>query len=460
MALVKSKYAWWVHFLFTPHVVVYTLVFILFLIKALGTLDPDFGWHLQSGRYILEHGIPTHDIFTYTVRDFPWIHHEWLADVLSASIYQVGGYWLLGFVFASLWTTSVWLVSRKNPLPIVTLIATCVMLSFSGVRAMTWTVFFCAILHILLHRRGRAWRWIPLLMLFWANMHGGFVLGLAYIAWRFFKEHSFILAGVMITSVLVTFITPYGPGMYLEVWRTLVDSDLHTNIQEWSSFALTIPAITVVGIWVGVRAMTVSPWWRAIVSFETLLLIASFSSIRSLPLFCLFALGWLSITFKKMKINRSAVSKLLRPINGLISIVAVVFVLVMVTGVYDALKGVKVDPESSQPQKIIQALRDRPCEGAVFNSYNIGGYFIWKLPNTPVYIDGRMPSWEHDGKKYMNIYKDVLTNSNVQKREFSIHNIKCVVMEERSDIIKRLQHDGWRHEITDRGYTLSRRGAV
>ena len=79
------------------------LVFIGFFLIAWVRIDPDFGWHLQAGNYIRAHGIPSHDIFTYTARNFHWIDHEWGNDVIVSLLYGVGGYNLLAVVFAGLW---------------------------------------------------------------------------------------------------------------------------------------------------------------------------------------------------------------------------------------------------------------------------------------------------------------------------------------------------------------------
>lgn len=76
------------------------------------SIDPDFGWHLQAGRYILAHGIPTHDIFTYTAADFRWIDHEWLSDVVMALLFGAGGYWLLAAVWAVIWLAAIGLASN------------------------------------------------------------------------------------------------------------------------------------------------------------------------------------------------------------------------------------------------------------------------------------------------------------------------------------------------------------
>lgn len=91
----REKYSW----LDWPSWILWPLIFLLFLMICWHRVDPDFGWHLMTGRDILAHGIPQHDIFTYTAPDFQWINVEWLNDVLFAKLYDAGGYALLG-VFA------------------------------------------------------------------------------------------------------------------------------------------------------------------------------------------------------------------------------------------------------------------------------------------------------------------------------------------------------------------------
>src|SRR5437762_227920 len=81
----------------------FLVIFFCSLLISLNNLDPDFGWHLKSGEYIIDHGIPTHDIFSYTAPDFPWINHEWLSDVATATLYRIGGFILVAIFFSILW---------------------------------------------------------------------------------------------------------------------------------------------------------------------------------------------------------------------------------------------------------------------------------------------------------------------------------------------------------------------
>jgi hypothetical protein len=82
----------------------------LFLIAVRPTLDPDMWWHLRTGEYILQQGIPHHDVFSYTVVDHRWITHEWLSEVVMWLIYSSGGFPALILSFAAVIAVSFWLI--------------------------------------------------------------------------------------------------------------------------------------------------------------------------------------------------------------------------------------------------------------------------------------------------------------------------------------------------------------
>ena len=53
--------------------------------------DMDLPMHVAAGRWILAHGVPHADPFSYTAAGRPWVDHEWLTQVLFALLEQVGG---------------------------------------------------------------------------------------------------------------------------------------------------------------------------------------------------------------------------------------------------------------------------------------------------------------------------------------------------------------------------------
>ena len=74
-------------FLDIPKLIFLTLFFILYLVMLPD--DPDYYWHLMTGKYIFEqHALPHSDIFSYTQFGKPWVLHEWLFQVALYAVYE------------------------------------------------------------------------------------------------------------------------------------------------------------------------------------------------------------------------------------------------------------------------------------------------------------------------------------------------------------------------------------
>ncbi len=59
---------------------------------SFAVVNTSIGWHLASGRLILETGrIPHVDPFSFTAAGTPWIDHEWLFQVVVAALDRLGG---------------------------------------------------------------------------------------------------------------------------------------------------------------------------------------------------------------------------------------------------------------------------------------------------------------------------------------------------------------------------------
>src|SRR5215207_5871421 len=68
--------------------------------------DNSFFWHLKTGEYILDHGIPHSDVFSYTAPGTKWVAQSWLAELtyaaLSRSVGGIGIRVLIGLVGAGI----------------------------------------------------------------------------------------------------------------------------------------------------------------------------------------------------------------------------------------------------------------------------------------------------------------------------------------------------------------------
>lgn len=171
----------------------FVLIFTILLIKSGSLLlaDGDTGYHIQTGRFILQHRtIPDHDIFSYLTPAPQWIAHEWLSEVIMALIYQSAGLTGLVIFFALfLALTHVFLYqslrSGCNDLLLVILVtATAIATSSTHwfarphVFSLALTLAWYHLLNEYQYRNRKTLRYLPALMVFWANLHGGFVMGL------------------------------------------------------------------------------------------------------------------------------------------------------------------------------------------------------------------------------------------------------------------------------------------
>lgn len=420
-------------------------VYALFFLWSLYTLDPDFGWHLRAGQYFLSNGVPASDIFTYTASSFPWVDHEWLSDIFVALVYQFGSFWLLAAIYAGMWTTAVALVSKKVPYAII-IVGVIAILPFAGVRTLTWSVLFLALLYQILHAKQTKWQLtIPLLFLLWANVHGSFLVGIAYGGWVMLQRRSWRLFVLGCVSLALTFVNPYGYHIYTEIFRTMLDGNLSANIVEWQRFALPIAAAPYALLWVALMVYVNQRKWREYITFDTLLFIWSCLSMRMTPLFVLISLTSIPSLISRLAktIPKADLPQATQLARRSLQVLVVICLLIPV------LSSVLTKNSIHYPVHAISYLKANPCKGNLFNSYNFGGFLIWQLPNTKVYIDGRMPSWKYEGKDYMATYNQVLTEKSVRDTEFSRFDIRCAVIENTSPLYSELRREGWNIKSTD-----------
>src|SRR6266581_9368992 len=55
--------------------------------------DGDTYWHIAVGRWIIAHrAVPNSGIFSATMPDAPWVAHEWLGEIILATLYDHFGW--------------------------------------------------------------------------------------------------------------------------------------------------------------------------------------------------------------------------------------------------------------------------------------------------------------------------------------------------------------------------------
>jgi hypothetical protein len=233
--------------------------------------DSDTWWHLKTGQYILQNrALPVPDPFSFTTylgapaypgeettRDFN-LKHEWLAQVLFYLTYAAAGFpglVLLRVAMVSAYSGLAGLVVFRRTSSFYRA------LTAAGVTALVAGFFLsdrpyqftylllAATLAILEYRR---WLWLlPGILLVWANLHGGFFLGLLAVAvycaealflrWRrqpVPDERTLYLAGA--ACALAAGLNPNG-YLAIPVVAAYQKSDLQNALYEWAHGPLWPP---------------------------------------------------------------------------------------------------------------------------------------------------------------------------------------------------------------------------
>jgi hypothetical protein len=197
--------------------------------------DTDLWMHVRFGQIVLHTGhLIRRDIFSYSAPGAPWFNHEWLADVVMALFYEargVVGLKLMKFLCAAAIMALLAIGTAETGAEYPAQLAA-LMVAALGLRLQIQFrpqlfdyIFLSALLAMLAResrgRRARLWLAIPM-MAVWANLHGGFWIGLVVLGlyaavagvqdrlagrgWR----RAISLGALTSAALLATLINPFG----------------------------------------------------------------------------------------------------------------------------------------------------------------------------------------------------------------------------------------------------------
>jgi len=232
--------------------------------------DAGIGWHIRNGQQMLHtHTFTRVDVFSSTMSGHAWYAWEWLYDVMIAAFHHWAGLnGVVGFTAVVIALTFAltlrFALARGANLAIgVVLLALSMgasaihLLARPHVLSWLFTVIWFQALDFWETAVGpakdRRLSWLPVLMLFWVNLHGGFVTGflllglyLAATCIRYAavqergKRHAAErrlqrLGSITLLSLLATFVNPYGYKLHLHIYEYLTNRFLMSHIDEFRS---------------------------------------------------------------------------------------------------------------------------------------------------------------------------------------------------------------------------------
>lgn len=371
--------------------------------------DADTYWHIAVGQWMMESGtVPHVDPFSSTALGEPWIAKEWLSQLLYAFAHDLGG-WTAVIVLTAVAAAAAfgllgWFLRRNlTVLPAVLLVSCAFVLvaphlvARPHVLALPVMVGWVGGLAVAADRRQGPSLWLLPLMVLWANLHGGFTLGLL-LSGAFGLDavvsapregrirEALRWAVFLVAAVLCACVTPYGAQ---SIGVTLQILGLG-------------PALSIIGEW---RPQD----FGSLSAFEVCLLLAIglalLSGLRIPPIRLLIVLGLLHLALSATRngelLGLLAPLTIAAPIarqfpylmrenrpraHGILPWTALPLVLLVIVGWWFVRSQAWSPSPARTPAAAVAALENAGVE-VLLNDYDFGGYLIYE--GIAPFIDGR-----------------------------------------------------------------------
>lgn len=418
----------------------YLLVGLLFfsavlLFFARPLIHGDIWWHLGTGQWIWQHmELPSEDPFSHTSDRTGYENRKalilkgyWLSQIIYYLTYKFLGFPGLILFNASLFTLIfyvLWNILRDRgmePLTGLLMIVPCVLLSryFYEIRPHVFSFLNTLLLFHIIEKgfqklktttSATPFAFLPFIMLLWANLHTGFIVGYAVLggylltetykyiygsngafAKARYRKFLFWTAASVFASLLnPNFISPLFIGMKsignpftktLLEYKTPWEYSFYRGAPYFLYGLIAVAALTFVFMLASYRRLKLS---------DVLLYIGFAAAAATAQRFSMFfILMSTAVSSKYAALIAKDHLKKLRPVTALIVTVSAVFIFVSAYRTSYIRHGPIND--AVLPVKSADFLTDNGLPPPVFNPYEWGGYLIWRLyPQYKVFVDARM----------------------------------------------------------------------
>jgi hypothetical protein len=370
--------------------------------------DTDIWLHLMTGRHTLEHrALTVPDPFSFTSSvDSPQypgeaktryfnLTHEWLAQVTMHLIYAAAGFpglvlvrALLLIAFCGLVGLMVWWRTSGFYRSLGAAIAAgAVAINFQQSRPFLITFLFLAVVMAVMERR--RWMWsLPVLFVIWANCHGGYFMGWVMIGayclealirrvpWREQRQLWFVAGACFVASA----INPNGLRV-IEIMLKYRESGIQSRNIEWQYPAFWLPPYGYGFVLIGSLLMLLIARRRTRPVDWILYLVFGAASMMAVRNTILMGLVGAVLLFAYLPLWK-------RPIPYAIPALAL-----LATIAFNLAGGRAFQFRPAYwmlPSGAADFLKLHPVEGRIFNTYENGGYLVWRLwPAQKDFLDPR-----------------------------------------------------------------------
>lgn len=451
--------------------------------------DGDTGWHIRTGDWILQHrAVPRTDLFSFTKSGQPWFAWEWGSDIGMSLLHRACG--LAGLTFVTLTLLCVIsallfrLVRRYSGSDFLALALTVVAICGSMLHwlarphLISWLLLLIFSHLILSAERGdiKALRWLPVLSGLWANLHGGFFIGIILLlttaagigvreifaaqpswtrlipAWRFIRTAFW--------CALATLVNPYGWNLHKHIWSYLRDSKLLDNITEFQSISFHHPGAIFfeLSLLFGLATVTWCAAHRRFGDCISTLLWAHMALLsgRNIPIFLLIATPFIACMladafertrtlalFSKLADEIGSIAEEFRSLERVERCYALSGFALLVIGLLFSSHATRFDSHFEKENFPLTAIPSLQKAGAsrIFTYDQWGDYLIYRFyPRQKVFVDGRSDFF---GTDLVTTYQHIVSaryDCETQLQRFGIDTVLIKPDEALATVLKRSGH--------------------
>ncbi len=454
-------------------------VYCVALIGARALLnDGDTLSHIAIGQWMLEHrAMPYSDAFTHTFRGGRWTPHEWLAEILFAAVYDRLGWGgvvaAAGLAVATAFAVLTWALARSlGPRRAVIGSVLAFLLTEGHFLARPhalalplMVVWMAGVIAARDRNRVPSLLLLPVMTL-WCNLHGGFVIGLAFAGLLGAEAVLQAAPGArraaawgwgrfLIAAAASALVSPNGPSLFLLPLHMLgmhfVISSISewqgVDFQHWSPLELWMALAIFGGFSLGVRM----PWTRTLMVL--LLLYLALTHVRNQELLGIIAPLLLAAPLAA-QLGAPSPQRVGAGGGWHSAALAAAATLCFFAGAWTLEWRGLQPPGAVAPAAALAAAREAGLDGPVLNSVRFGGFLM--LEGVPDFVDGRADLF---GDQFLERYVAATSGiGGMLPALLDDYRIGWTLFEPASPAVRQLDRlPGWRRVYADTDAVIHRR---
>lgn len=420
----------------------------LFLFQSDKALTQDLGRHIKTGEIISNcFCVPKINLFSFTEPNHIFINHHWLSEVVFYNLFKFGGIDLIitfKIIMILLSFSIVVLLAFKRASPFWVFIFSVLFINIFSerfdARPEIFSFLFLSLFLLLIDRFKETGNYkflffLPLIEVFWVNLHIYFILGLIVfsflIAENFFKKaldrKLILIFGITIFTTLIN------PNFILGAINplTILQNYGYSIVENQNIFFLNSvisnPRILMFEIAALILVIGILFNLKKIGIFEILLscfsIFMSFYQIRSFPIFILSTLPIISFAYFNLEEkNGKQVKNYVSSFKFLVLGFAVLFLFVSGKNIINSpFFGFSYIDNG---KNAVDFMEKNNIKGPIFNNFDIGSYLVFRLyPTEKVFVDGRPEAYS---VSFFDNYKAMQENQNLFDLEVKRYNINTI----------------------------------